>query len=377
MTKTDLIIPELTDELRATFAAHLDEWTAIGRSTDPVDSEGVLAGMAKAYAAAKLDTPRVFFGISPIGAAIMRALIVEGLKSPSRTTAPAGVGAGVRDGVRAGVRDGVWAGVRAGVRDGVWAGVGAGVRDGVWDGVGVGVGAGVWDGVRAGVGDWTRDLWWGQHDAAWLAFLNWFGQHGMADTVGPIDGLTTLAKSCGWCWFHRGFAVVSDRPATLHDERVAGTAHRRRLHNADGPAVTYRDGWSVWAWHGLNVPQWVIEDPTTDRIQAETNTEIRRCAIENYGWDRYLDGLGVQPVDTADDPGNPGHRLRLFDLPRDAQVHGDRVRLLVMENGSRDRDGTRRTFAETVPADMPDAVTAAAWQFDVDPTVYRALQRAT
>jgi hypothetical protein len=53
------------------------------------------------------------------------------------------------------------------------------------------------------------------------------------------------------------------------------------------------------------------------------------------------------------------------------------VRLLVMANASRDRDGARRTFAETVPAEITTATAAAAWQFGCDPNLYRSLERAT
>jgi hypothetical protein len=151
----------------------------------------------------------------------------------------------------------------------------------------------------------------------------------------------------------------------------------RRLHNPDGPAWSWVTGEMVHAWHGTRVPAWVIDNPTGDQIAAEPNTEIRRCAIERYGWDRYLAHLGVTPVSIEDDPGNPGHQLALYDLPETAQLYDEPVRLLVMENASRDRDGSRRTFAETVPVSCPDAVSAAAWQFDVDPDLYRALQRAT
>jgi hypothetical protein len=58
-------------------------------------------------------------------------------------------------------------------------------------------------------------------------------------------------------------------------------------------------------------------------------------------------------------------------------LYDEPVRLLVMENASLDRDGTRRTFAETVPADIQTAAAAAAWQMDVTETTYRAIQRAT
>jgi hypothetical protein len=251
----------------------------------------------------------VFFGQSPVGGAIMRQLIKQrvgaGVGDGVFDGVFDGVGDGVFDGVRAGVFDGVFDGVGAGVFAGVRAGVGAGVGDGVFAGVGAGVfagvGAGVLDGVRAGVragvgagvgagvrAGWWREILFGAHDAAWVSYYDWFCHHGLADICAPLDGLTLLAQSAGWCWVHHGFAIVTDRPVTLHDELIAGTTYRRRLHNASGPSVTYTDGWSLWHWHGLPVPRWVIESPTVEAIAKESNAEVRRAAIESYGWDRYI-----------------------------------------------------------------------------------------
>jgi hypothetical protein len=78
---------------------------------------------------------------------------------------------------------------------------------------------------------------------------------------------------------HPRFVIVSDRQATVHVETIDG---RGRLHCADGPARAWADGTAVWYWHGTRVPRSLIEGDgwTVDQIHAETNTEIRRCAIE-------------------------------------------------------------------------------------------------
>jgi hypothetical protein len=48
-----------------------------------------------------------------------------------------------------------------------------------------------------------------------------------------------------------------------------------------------------------------------------------------------------------------------------------------MTNGSPDRTGEIRRYAETVPASIHDPVAAAAWQYECPVDVYRALQRRT
>lgn len=316
-------IPEMTDELRALMPIVRDEWIAHGLSCEPIDRQSTLAGITAAYAAAKLPPPFVIGLPSPLGGAVTRHILQN---------------------------------------------LPAGVWDGVWDGVR--------DASKTPIDPWNN-VTYGQHDAGWLSFYDTFRRAGLADLTAPLDGLTLIAKSAGWLWLHRNIVIVSDRPATLTTEPTPGVTHGRRLHNTQGPAITYRDGWALWAWHGQNVPQWAIESPTIDLIRTEKNTEIRRCAIESYGWDRYLCDLNVAPVSSEPDPGNPGQTLTLYELPADAQVYPERVRLLVMHNGSIDRGGHRRSYGETVPAACQTAIAAAAWQFDCDPTIYRQLQRAT
>lgn len=49
----------------------------------------------------------------------------------------------------------------------------------------------------------------------------------------------------------------------------------------------------------------------------------------------------------------------------------------MMTNGSPDRDGRERVYAETVPAYLDDAVAAAAWQYGVPADIYRRTERRT
>jgi hypothetical protein len=124
------------------------------------------------------------------------------------------------------------------------------------------------------------------------------------------------------------------------------------------------------------VPAVLFGDDWSPRlIRKLTNTELRRAAIEVVGWPEFLRRARLRPIATAPDPGNPGHELTLYDVPPD--VVGGRQRLLVMANGSPDRDGRPRFYAESVPAHIRDPVAAAAWQYGVPVETYRLLQRRT
>jgi hypothetical protein len=165
-----------------------------------------------------------------------------------------------------------------------------------------------------------------------------------------------------------------DRPAALHTEPIPGEVDDRRLHSSDGPSVEYRDGWAVHAWHGTRVPAWVIESPTVDRIAAESNVEVRRCAIERIGWGAFIEDAGLRLIGQSADPGNPGAVLQLYDLPFEPW---GATRVLLAVNGSVERDGTRRRYGLRVPAWLTDPLEAAGWTYGLSGAQYAQLQRRT
>lgn len=166
--------------------------------------------------------------------------------------------------------------------------------------------------------------------------------------------------------------MLTDRPTVLTQD------NQGRLHGESGPALAYADGYDGCWWHGIRVPADLVagEGWAPERILREPNSEIRRCAIEKRGWERFVVDAGLARVGAPQpDPGNPGRELALYDVP--AAIYDEPVRVLICENGSPDRDGTRRTFGLTVPADMPDPVTAAGWTYGVSREEYAALARRT
>jgi hypothetical protein len=223
-------------------------------------------------------------------------------------------------------------------------------------------------------------LWLGQHDADWIADYDVRRRVGGV-RFGPgddaeLDLWAVIARSCGWWWPREGRCVIVERPMGLHVEPVPDTpVGEVRLHNADGPAVTFRDGHHGYAWHGTPVPAWVIEAPSAGLIGAERNIEVRRCAIERLGWDAFLEQAGLTLLGTAADPGNPGAELRLYELPY--PQWGVSTRLLVAVNGSLERSGVRRRYGLRVPYWFDDPVDAAAWTYGLTGAQYAHLQRRT
>lgn len=231
--------------------------------------------------------------------------------------------------------------------------------------------------------------WYGQHDAYRVGRYDAWHRLGLASYPAwareALGLWAATARSCGWWWPGDEVCVVADRTAAIHHEPVPDAAHGEvRLHRDDGPAVLYRDGWGAHVLNGTRVPAWVVGAPTPERISAEANVEVRRAAIERIGWDAYIDAAGLSLVAAAPDPGNPGSHLRLYDMPQPpVAVPGARTRpgppgrVLVVVNGSRERDGTRRRYGLPVPHSLDDPVDAAGWTYGLSGEIYARLARRT
>ena len=185
-----------------------------------------------------------------------------------------------------------------------------------------------------------------------------------------VEGLSLVARNAGWWWPMRDAAILTDRPDTLHRDPQG------RLHCTTGPALRYRDGWGVYAVHGVRVPADLIEDGwDVQRVLSEGNAEVRRAAIELTGWENFVSAAGLTLVASAPDPGNAPHALELYDLPdRLRDMYDDEARILLCTNGSVEPDGTRRRYGLPVPASHDDPVAAAADLYGWPVEAYRRLE---
>jgi len=163
-----------------------------------------------------------------------------------------------------------------------------------------------------------------------------------------------LSTSCGWVWWHENVLAISDRPAELRRD------DQGRLHAEHGPSIAYRDGWSLYHWHGVSVPsEWITEKNSLTAATALSweNIEQRRAACEIVGWHNVLSQLNARTINKNSNP-QIGTLLEV-DLPDSGKERFLQVKC-----------GTGRDFCIPVPREMKTAEQAQLWTYGVDDASY-------
>lgn len=349
---------------------------ATGLSCEPADRARAEAGVRTAYAQAGLVAPRLFLWFdSPAAGATAVAMLRIG-DYGDIAIRDAVLAQGARPGitelganVRAAVRTGPWAQARTALHRGLgaigfarhWAATARRPWQQIVDQIATPLRTRL-DATFADVGAGDRaadraaaariallDAILGQHDAAWL------GAYGE-----EVSGLREVAESAGWWWAFANVAVLTERPCAVHRDNLG------RLHHGDGPALAYRDGFGLHAWRGMPIPASVaaeLPSLTLERIQAETNAEVRRVMLEHFGFDRYLRESGATKTQ-SDETGT----LWRINLRNDEPL----VMVEVL-NASPEPDSTFRTYFLRVPPSVRTAREGVAWTFDLTSEEYAPL----
>ena len=208
--------------------------------------------------------------------------------------------------------------------------------------------------------DIFNEMGYGSMDISWMSLYKFF-----IEVVGldlkKITGLLELANHTGWYNAYEDVVVFQHRPEYIRFDED------NRLHCETGPAIRYRDGYSVYSWHGVRVPaEWIENKESLTAKIALTweNVEQRRCACEILGWVKVLSSLDYKVIDSDPDP-MIGDLLEV-DIP---EIGRERFLQVVC--------GTGRTFALPVPPKMKTALEANAWTYGVEPDLLRALEVRT
>lgn len=100
-------------------------------------------------------------------------------------------------------------------------------------------------------------------------------------------------KNCPIVWPGEQLVIVTQNPRQAHWRDNV-------LHNEDGPAVWYDDGFKFFSIEGIPVDEQIVMQPETQTIQQieeETNADVKEIRIRRFGWPRYLKETNAKEID--------------------------------------------------------------------------------
>ena len=289
-------IEKLTPEQEARLPEFRDKWLAIGLATGPADRVAAEKACKMAYEVAKLAPPKtIYWADSPFQGLVMAAALSLNM-DPNQALIAAKTG--------------------------------------------------LPDNLKEATREQLSHVFYGQHTASWLSYMDYFGEVCGLECTDSLHPLMELAQQASWCWFFDKAAVVTERPNELHRDEMG------RLHNPNGPAIRYGDD-AMYFWRGTSVPaEWITDKESVDPSIALTwpNIEQRRALAEIIGWARILDTLKPTIIDEDEDP--EIGTLLAVDIPDSPNTRFLKVVC-----------GTKRTFVLPVPSTMETALQANAWTY--------------
>ena len=359
----------ITTEEKARMDEHAKLWSARAKRTDPIEPDKIVPAIKGLYAAAKLKEPRVVIVPSPLVMAFAYGAATE-IWRASNATDSATANA-THDATRSATYDATRNATDSATYDATADAMANATHDATANATRNATRSATDDATTnathgaaaacvmlagreglASAQNWTYAHQGGNMWAAWDCYLT---------AARDILGLKLSSHGAYKYWeeaaihgsfrvMHPEFCFVSDFPEVLRVDEQS------RSHCETGPSHRWRDGWSLYHWHGVEVPGEWIEDKaslTPEIALRWENIEQRRAACEILGWTKMLAALKAKTIDKDDDP-------EIGELIEAAIPDSGEERFL------RVLCGTKREFVLPVPREMKTALQANAWTFGFD-----------
>lgn len=138
---------------------------------------------------------------------------------------------------------------------------------------------------------------WGQLEALWVAFYRFCETVGMEFTSKQcqvLDLWEASVRNCSLWYAFDEVAILCERPTAIHLDA------QNRLHKDGAFALSYRDEWGVYAWHGVFLPEQYgsvrSELWKAAWIPKERNAQLRQILTEGIGYERVVRDLKATKV---------------------------------------------------------------------------------
>lgn len=303
------MIEKLTKEQTDRFPEFIKKWTDIGLSTEKANRKEAEEGIGEMYEIAGLKKPKIVWCGSPLSQGLTR-MIVKKLESNGT------------------------------------------LQKKIVDSVGDSVGASVW-----GSG-------YGQQDANWLAFYDFFKEVCKLEAqTNKLSGLWKISKNAGWYLPHQNICWISERHNFLSQNNEG------RLHNDKRMAVSYPDGFGIYALNGVRFPEELWKKVTSKEMSFNEILKIvdidQRTQAMKYckeGAREFYTRIGGKVIDTVTklDINTEPVKYELWELPK-GDIFTKNVHYVIYNCPSTGKEYTKgvpefKTVAEALAWGMSDDV---------------------
>ncbi|WNZ24523.1 hypothetical protein HJG54_17795 [Leptolyngbya sp. NK1-12] len=135
--------------------------------------------------------------------------------------------------------------------------------------------------------------------SAWFGYTSWF-DFCISVLNYPCDleaweAIQSIVRYCGFIFPFETACLVIDRPTSFSLDEL------ERFHADSKPAVTYADGFSLYFYHGIGLPEEYGQLPTLEWkaqwLFQEHDPRVRRALLQGIGYEKISEDLEVTEID--------------------------------------------------------------------------------
>jgi hypothetical protein len=197
----------------------------------------------------------------------------------------------------------------------------------------------------------------------WLPFYEFSARSGILCRFAMpksevVSSLLRVLVTNHFVLMHEGICFLCIEPLKSSTDKDG------RIHNDTGAAISFSDGYEIYAWHGTAVPRQIITNPSTisrARILREVNADVRRVMMQRYGIGRFLADDTVTILDES-----KFGVLYSCIVPYEIEP----LVMLQVKDSVAETNGSCREHFIRVPPYMKSAHEAIAWSFFLSPQQY-------
>src|SRR3990167_6533823 len=198
----------------------------------------------------------------------------------------------IRSNLQGNLKENLWNNLRGNIQDNIqgnlWSNLQSNLRDNLQDNI--------QSNLKSNLKKLKRfeNVYWGNVDVFWQAYYLFPMSIGIKYKdfeIMTLNNFFELSKKIGFIWYFKGICFISDRPIHIHRKGI-------QLHHESEPAISFKDGYSIWCLHGVNVPRKLVETPKEkldiEFFKNEKNADIKAEFIRKYSIFFIFEKLNVQ-----------------------------------------------------------------------------------